>query len=54
MKPLFAYLVAVGCLAQSPPPPAPAVELGIDLNGQASLASFSGWPLIVTTTAVLW
>jgi uncharacterized protein (TIGR03437 family) len=54
MKRVLGYLVAVGCLAQQGPPPAPAVEMGIDLNGEASLASFSGWPLIVSASAVLW
>ena len=54
MKRVLGYLVAVGCLAQQGPPPAPAVEMGIDLNGEARLTSFSGWPLIVRASAVLW
>jgi uncharacterized protein (TIGR03437 family) len=54
MKRILPCLFAVSCLAQQGTPPAPAVAMGIDLNGEASFTNFSGWPLIVTASAVLW
>ena len=52
MKHFLGFLLALSCLAQTPP--TPAVEMGIDLNGEADLTSYAGWPLIVTASAVLW
>ena len=52
MKHFLGFLLALNCLAQ--PGLAPAVEMGIDLNGEADAISFAGSPLIVTASAVLW
>lgn len=54
MKYLLGFFLGLGCLAQTTPPPAVEVEMGIDLNGEADLTSYAGWPLMVTASAVLW